>query len=197
MTEIYQKRGKEVRGYKIQNDGLATEIKSNGNHQLFKIRFEEIDFDEVVSTKKPQPMEVGLLISVFLNLIFLLVIISNEMIKTNETIISAVAIGIIGGLSVWTINLFKRSKEKILRGQQNLFFFYEPKEQSKVDSFIENLKVKQREYMREKYMQIDTLRPIANQEQTFFWLHDKDFISTEELEFLIEELNNRMIIDGN
>ncbi|MDP3463533.1 MAG: hypothetical protein Q8S18_12145 [Bacteroidales bacterium] len=198
MTEIYQTRGKEIRGYKIKKDGLDSEIKSNGNHQSFKIRFEEIDFNEIVSTKKPQPIEVGLFISVFFNLILLLVIFSDWLIKTsgNETIISIVAFGLLGGLSVWMINLFKRSKEKILKGSQNIFFFYEPKEQSTVDSFIENLKIKQRDYMREKYMQIDTLRPKERQEQTFFWLHDREFISKQELEMLIEDLNNRMIIDG-
>ena len=198
MTEIYQKSGKEIRGYKIKKDGLDSEIKSSGNYQSFKIRFEEIDFNEIVSTKKPQPIEVGLFISVFFNLILLLVIFSDWLIKTsgNETIISIVAFGLLGGLNVWMINLFKRSKEKILKGAQNIFFFYEPKEQSTVDSFIENLKIKQRDYMREKYMQIDTLRPKERQEQTFFWLHDREFISKKELEMLIEELNNRMIIDG-
>ncbi len=199
MTEIYQKRGKEIRGYKITNEGLDAEVKSNGNHQSFKIRFEEIDFNEIVSTKKPNSTEVGLFISVFLNLIFLLVIFSDWMTKTsgNETIISIVAFGILGGLSVCMINMFKRSKEKILKGAQNIFFFYETREQTKVDSFIDNLKVKQRDFMRNKYMQIDNLRPKEGQEQTFFWLHDRQFISKQELEILIEELNNRKIIDGN
>lgn len=198
MTDIYQKRGKEIRGYKIKKDGLDSEIKTNGNHQSFKIRFEEIDFNEIVLTKKPQPIEVGLFISVFFNLILLLVLFSDWLVKTsgNETIISAVAIGLLGGLSVWMINLFKRSKEKILKGAQNIFFFYESKEQSTVDSFIENLKVRQRDYMRKKYMQVDTLRPKESQEQTFFWLHDREFITKQELEILIDELNSRMIIDG-
>ena len=45
-------------------------------------------------------------------------------------------------------------------------------------------------------MQIDTLRPKESQEQTFFWLHDREFITKQELEMLIEELNNRLIING-
>ena len=173
MNEIYQKRGKEIRGYKIKPDGLDTEIKSNGVYQSFKISFEDIEFNEIITIRKPQPVEVGLFISVFINLILILLTFSDWLIKVsgNETITSVLGFAILSGLSVWMINLFKRSKEKILKGAQNLFFYYEQKDKENVDSFIDSLKIHQREYMREKYMKIDGLRPKESQEQTFFWLH--------------------------
>lgn len=198
MTEIHQKRGKEIRKYMITNEGLHAEIKSNGNHQSYKINYEEIDYNEIVSTTKPNITEVGLFFSILMNLILLIFIFSDWLIEItgNETIISVVAFGVLGGLSVWMVNLFKWGREKILRGAQNIFFFYNTKEQTVVDSFIDQLKVKQKIFMRDKYMKIDNLRPIEGQEQIFFWLHDRQFINRQELELLIEELYNKKIIDG-
>jgi hypothetical protein len=194
--KIFQKKGKETRRYMISEDGLETEITTKGQSQAFTIRFEDIEFNEMVVSKKPGLVEVGLFISVLVNLLLIVFFLYEKIPAVDETALSGMAIGIISGLSVWSVRVFRGEKEKILKGPQNLFFFYGRKDKDNVDQFINDLKSFQRKFMRKKYMKIDDLIPEENQQQTFYWLYNRNFITRTELEVLFEELDNRKIIRG-
>lgn len=198
MKEIYQKRGQEIRSYKIIDDGLEAEIQINGELQAFNIQFEEIDFIQIISNKKVYQLELGLFISIVFNLLFILILVSDWLIKIteNEIIPSTIAFGVIAVLTPWSITLFKTKKELILKGTQNLFFFYNQEEIEKVNDFVKSLKYEQKEYIRKKYMLIDELIPHETQEQTFYWLYNKKFITRSELEIMLDNLDNRRLIEG-
>lgn len=196
LKQIFQKKGKEIRKYEISENGLETEITTKGQFQAFTILFEDIEFNEMVVSKKPNPAEVALFISVFVNLMLIVFLLYQNISFIDEAVLSGMSMGVIGGLSVWSIQLFKKEKEKILKGSQNLFFFYNKKEKDEVDWFIKELKSVQRDHIRKKYMRIDDLIPSENQEQTFYWMYNRKFITRSELEILFEELDNRKIIRG-
>ena len=46
-------------------------------------------------------------------------------------------------------------------------------------------------------MKIDDLSNKENQEYTFRWLFESEFISRDELELMLNELENRKIIKGS
>ncbi|NMM47837.1 hypothetical protein [Marinigracilibium pacificum] len=198
MTEIYQKKGGEIRGYKILNDVIEAEIKHNGNHQIFQIRLEEIFFNEMVQKRKPQPLVIGLFFSLMVNFILLVFLFADRLtgFVGNETIISSMAFAVLGGFSFLIMNISKNNTEKILQGMHNIFFFYNKKDQLEVDKFINTLKTTQRKYIRNKYMKIDDYSPKETLEQTISWLYERNFISNNEFEGLLSELRNRKIIDG-
>ncbi len=196
LKQIFQKKGKEIRKYMISETGLETEITSKGQFQAFNIQFEDIEFNEIVVSKSPNPTEVGLFISVFVNLLLIVFLLYQSVSFIDETVLSGMAMGVIGGLSVWSFQLFRKEKEKILKGNQSLFFFYSKKEKDEVDWFIKELKSVQKTYIRKKYMKIDDLIPRENQEQTFYWMYNRKFITRSELEILFEELDNRKIVRG-
>jgi len=127
-----------------------------------------------------------------------LILASDWLIKItgSEIIASTIGFGIVAGLTVWSVTLFKTKKELILKGAKNLFFFYDQKEIEKVDDFVETLKKHQKEYIRKKYMVIDELIPRETQEQTFYWLRERKFINRGELEIMLEDLENRRLIKG-
>ncbi len=196
LRQIFQKKGKETRKYTISDIGLETEITNNGQFQASTVQFEEIEFNEMLVRRSPNPAEVGLFISVFVNLLLIVFLLYQNISFIDDKILSGMTMGVIGGLSVWSFQLFKKEKEKILKGPQNLFFFYGKNEKDEVDWFIKELKSVQREYVREKYMRIDDLLPHETQEQTFYWMYKRRFISRSELEILFDELGNRKIIRG-
>ena len=161
--------------------------------------FEKIGFNKIITSKEINPFELGLFISVFFNLMLVLLLLSDWLVKlTNDEIItSTLGIGISAGLTVWAIGLFKRKKELTLEGIEKLFFLYDKKHEDEVDKFVESLRSKQREYIRKRYMKIDDLNNKENQEYTFRWLFESEFISRDELELMLNELENRKIIKGS
>ncbi|QGY44927.1 hypothetical protein GM418_14995 [Maribellus comscasis] len=196
LKQIFQKRGREIRKYTISETGLDTEISSNGQSQSFSIPFEEIEFNETLITKKSGSKEIAFFISVAINLLLIGFLLYQNTSFIDGAAFSGMIIGVVAGLSVWAVQFFKKEKEKIIKGQQNLVFFYNKKEKDEVDWFLKELKSVQRNYIRKKYMKIDDLIPYENQEQTFYWMYSKKFISRSELEILFEELENRKIIRG-
>lgn len=199
MNSLYQKERKELRSYKIKKDGLLIEWQIDGRFKSFIMPFEKIGFNKIITSKEINPFELGLFISVFFNLMLVLLLLSDWLVKlTNDEIItSTLGIGISAGLTVWAIGLFKRKKELTLEGIEKLFFLYDKKHEDEVDKFVESLRSKQREYIRKRYMKIDDLNNKENQEYTFRWLFESEFISRDELELMLNELENRKIIKGS
>ncbi|SFF51280.1 hypothetical protein [Sunxiuqinia elliptica] len=199
MNSLYQKERKELRSYKIKKDGLLIEWQIDGRFKSFIMPFEKIGFNKIITSKEINPFELGLFISVFFNLMLVLLLLSDWLVKlTNDEIItSTLGMGISAGLTVWAIGLFKRKKELTLEGIEKLFFLYDKKHEDEVDKFVESLRSKQREYIRKRYMKIDDLNNKENQEYTFRWLFESEFISRDELELMLNELENRKIIKGS
>lgn len=191
MNQLYQKRGRDFRKFELQAEELSIEMKTAGQYQAYKAKYEEIEFNEIISGTRPSTFETALFISVIINLICLTIIFGKNL--SSETI-GTIFMGFLSGLSLWAYNSFQFKNEKILKGAQNIFFYYTKKDVDAVDAFIEEIKKRQKLYIREKYMKIDDLLPLDNLENIFQWLYNRKFIERNELEVLIEELNNKKLI---
>lgn len=197
MNTLHQKKGNDFRKYDILNDGLQVETNIEGEYQAYKMRFEEIGFEDVVYSQKPSPVRVLLFISLLLNAIGVTILIVNWLnkLKLDGGLIS----GFTAAFTVILLGLFNRlfqkRTEKVIEGTRSITFFYTQKEVEAVNAFINTLKANQKAYIRKKYMRIDHLLPLDQQEDTFYWLYEGDFISRTELEILMEELDNRRIME--
>ncbi|MGC1242421.1 MAG: hypothetical protein WA874_12580 [Chryseosolibacter sp.] len=193
---IEQKRGRQLRKYHILEDQVKAEIKTDNSYQSFAFKFDDIEFDEMVVDRKPNPVEIGLFISIFFNIIFTVLLISDwaKKMQIGTVAISSVLMGVVSGMSIWAYNLFRFEREKILKGTQNIFLFYSKKDQTEVDNFIHLLKRKQREYFRNTYMHYDDTIDLWTYENRLKWLLDKKFIDKDEFRMFHEEINIRRLL---
>jgi hypothetical protein len=193
---IEQKRGRQLRKYQILDDEVKAELKTDSTYQSFSFKFDDIEFNEMVVDTKPNPVEIGLFLSVMFNLIFAVILVSDwaEKMQIGTVAVSSTLMGVMSGMSIWAYNLFKFEREKILKGTQNIFLFYSKKDQGEVDVFIQTLKKKQKEYFRKTFMHFDDTLDLWTYENRLKWLLDKKFIEKEEYKNLQEEVNNRRLL---
>ncbi len=62
--------------------------------------------------------------------------------------------------------------------------------------FINELKAKQRDYIRKKYMEIDEYLPHESLRNNFIWLYESNYIDRQELQDLFDKLDKKVIIKG-
>jgi hypothetical protein len=195
---IEQKRGQQLRKYKIFDNEVKAEIKTGNSYQSFAIKFNDIEFDEIVVDRKPNPVEVGLYLSIIFNIVFSVVLISDwaKKMQIGTVATASTLVSIVSGMSFWAYSIFRFEREKILKGAQNIFLFYSKKDQEEVDDFILILKKKQKEYFRKTYMHFDDSLDFWTYENRLKWLLEKKFIDKEEYKNLQEDINNRRLL-GN
>ncbi|TAH25119.1 MAG: hypothetical protein EAZ07_08120 [Cytophagales bacterium] len=193
---IEQKRGRQLRKYQILDDEIKAELRTDSTYRAFSFKFDDIEFNEMVVDTKPNPVEIGLFLSVLFNLMFSVILISDwaEKMQIGTVGVSSTLIGVVSGMSIWTYNLFRFEREKILKGTQNIFLFYSKKDQQEVDDFIQVLKNKQKEYFRKTYMYFDDTLDLWTYESRLKWLLEKRFIEKEEYKNLQEEITNRRLL---
>jgi hypothetical protein len=193
---IEQQRGRQLRKYQILDDEVKAEIKTDNSYQSFAFKFDDIEFNEMVVDRKPNPVEIGFFFSVMFNLIFSVVLLADwaKRMQIGTVAISSTLMAVVSGMSVWAYTLFKFGREKILKGNQNIFLFYSKRDQEEVDNFIQLLKKKQKEYFRRTYMHFDDTSDLWAYESRLKWLLDKKFIDREEYKNLQEEINNRRLL---
>ena len=84
----------------------------------------------------------------------------------------------------------------MIQGPVSLSFYYRPKEQQEVDQFIQELQRRKVNFLRKTYMVVDKFTPVDQLKNQFLWLKSSQYISDEEIEWLMEELENRRLMNG-
>ncbi|WP_207432618.1 hypothetical protein [Sabulibacter ruber] len=198
MKKILQKQLGGYRKYTIKGDGLYLEVKSHEGFTARLIKFEDIGFDEIITKYVPAPVVISLFVSVFFNLLLLLIFFIDfaERLKLSSGVTSGLTGGVTVCLAIWGKVVFRFEKQKILKGEVSIAFNYFRKKEAQVDEFIQELKASHREYIRKKYMEIDELKPMETQRNIFFWLYENEYIERPELEDLLAKLERKVIVKG-
>lgn len=191
---IHQTYRNNFKTYKITKKGLSLEVKTANDYISYLVDYEDIAFDEVVRRLEPTRQEYLLLGSAALNALLLsgLAFTYIGWLWLNVVL----TILMVGLLLLWTKSLLRLRKVKVLYGPQNIEFFYFPKQQEAVNSFIKLLKESRKKYLRGKYMHFDELDDEGVQKNTYMWLYREKIISRDELKDLNDEINNGRIIGG-
>lgn len=199
MEQLIQKRDGDFLRYNFGYDGLKVSTYIRELYQTYMYRYEDIEFGEIITERKPSMISVLLYVSVMLNFTLILIITSGFLISLagSALILLVPGLPLTTMAILWGKTLFKKKYEKSLAGPMKITFFYNKKERHDVDEFIHELKKKQKQMMRKKYMRIDAYIPADEQEKRFCWLYDHEFITKSELEVLIEEIENLKLANRN
>ncbi|MFZ5431217.1 MAG: hypothetical protein ACOZDD_13360 [Bacteroidota bacterium] len=199
MDQLIQNRDGDFLRYSLGYDGLKMSTCIEDVYQTATYRYEDIEFNEVITERKPSRLRVILFFSVMINSGFLLFFGSASLTRLAGTPVINVAPAtlLLVLLVIWGRRLLVSRLEKSLVGPMKVTFYYGRKERANVDAFILNIREKQREMMRKKYMRIDKYLPVEEQERRFCWMYDHEFITQSELEVLVEEAENLRTEKGN
>jgi hypothetical protein len=194
MTELKQKQWPEFRNYTLEAGGLRLESKQDNQFINTLIDFEQIGSKEMIVNQKANPYGYIAFISVFINILFLIYVLADQL--QDSGVLGGISAGFVAGLSFWAKFLFRFTKNKVIQGPVSVSFYYRPKEQEQVDNFIYELQQKKIAFLRQKYMSIDKYTPVEQLKNQFLWLRSSQYINDEEIEWLMEELENRRLMNG-
>jgi hypothetical protein len=199
MDQLIQKRDGDFLRYSLGYDGLKMSTCIDDAYQAYTYRYEDIEFNEVITERKPSLLRIILFFSIFLNLGFLLYLSSGFLTRMagSPVILVAPGLTLLVTMIIWARRMLVKKLEKSLLGPMKVTFYYGRKERAAVDAFILSIREKQKEMMRKKYMRIDRYIPAEEQERRFCWMYDHEFITQSELEILVEEAENLKTEKGN
>jgi len=199
MDKLEIKRGDDKYQYVLEYDRIRISSYIGGYLNEYTCKYEGIEFEETIRSYKPSLLSYVLYFSVTLNFILLLTLVTYWF--SNFSDIWMVTVALVFTFSpfiiIWGFRLFKPRYEKLLRAPVTISFFYEKKHRKPVDDFIELMKVRQKEFMRSRYLRIDRVAPPDHQEKIISMLFERGFISLSEYEVLVEELDRLRTTRGN
>ncbi len=191
MMEFKQKFFTDYYHYKIEEEGISYELKVGGNFSAKLVHFDNIFNDTLILRQKPSSFAIGFFFSFIVNIILIYSILSSKY-EFSSTVENAIGTAILMGIIIVGIQIFKFRYEKrlsIIDG--SLPFYYGNKEKNKVDEFIKSILDQKKQYFRKNHMIIDSITPTENLKSTFLWMKESKYISEEELENLIKQLEER------
>ncbi len=196
QTKLYQKKGGSFRKYEILKKEISVEVKDQGEYRKMRVDLEELDFDELVIRRHPSVTQILLFASVILNVLLIAALLVNWLTLDgiNTILLFGVSAALVTGFVFWAIHLFRLRKDKLIRGDTTLAFFYDEEEVPEVDSFIETLKEAQKKHLRKEYMKFDELRSLDSHEDIFQWLVKNEHITRSEYLVLMDELAHLRIM---
>jgi len=194
MEELVQKKSRLYRKYYLLPDGVKFEFKIEEGYYVQTIKFEEIGFDEQIHDRSRTSIEMGLGLSIMINIILLIVIFGNK--RLNEPMSYSTIIGIPVSMSIFFLFFFKRNVLKFIVGNKNLSFWYDKKYKVGVDDFIQKIKDAKKQYMIDKYLYIGEEEDSFIVKNRLKWLKNEGYINEEELNKWISHLETRKIIRG-
>lgn len=193
-----QKIRKDKRSFEIVEDGVLVDIQNLNNIQRYKVNFDEIRKDEYVNIKRPDAIVVLFVFSALFNAIFLSIIVTEYAQIAFENS-RWIVLGIFSFLVMILIG-FKEQYQKVylksLESNKPLNFIYTKKTSKEVDKFINQIKSKQKEYLRKKFFKVDPIIPFETQKSRILWLYETELISAIEYEQILTELENNRLIKG-
>ena len=187
MNELIQKHLGKKRIFTIEENGLRFQRFDEGKfiNELYK--WENIGFDETIISQLPTKFEFLLFGSLLLNLLTFTVPFTLD---GNDKVIGLI-IGVFTLSVVFlTKKLFTKKYEKIISGAYSVSFFYFQKNKSEVDKFIEILKNKKSDHLKNKYLNREYYDNLESYIHKLSWLRDEEIISNEEFLIFKNTKNN-------
>ncbi len=203
MKQLKQKRGSQSRQFLLHQEGIEVEIQSQDSYSKFILKYESIEAGEYVYSQQGNFEKVALVVSIFFNILFIVLYLFGLPPIMAQGPYAFVA----GGLSfVFLIGAVVFFKKLIDQNQTQYFkeinshpkvdFLYHDSDKQVVDEFIAEIYSRRYNYLRSKYMKIERFRSPEEHKELFLWLFDQKIITESELEVLMDEINKRNIIDG-
>ncbi|NVJ47802.1 MAG: hypothetical protein HWE07_11770 [Cytophagia bacterium] len=165
--------------FTIVETGLIVKLKTISRSKELQIPFEEIQLNRIMKEDKVDIT--SLVLVIFFGGAFLISLLS-KLVYSNEIAWGAILIMFVL-LIIGALSFYANSKRLTLIPTLNngyLILFTKRPTSTVVNSFLESLSVKYKEFLKSKYGIIDRDYSAENQLSNFLWLKDQDVISEEE-----------------
>lgn len=187
MIEFKQKYLTKERIFRIEDKGLRYQRVDAGKFIDELYKWENIGFEEVIMSQLPSKFESVLFFSLLFNLLFFFIPFTFD---GNSAVIGAV-IGIFTVITIFLSNrLFTKKFEKILTGGYNISFFYFEKHKNEVDNFIEVLRKKKIDFLKNKYLVSHQYDNLESYNDRISWLRDEEIITDDEYQIFRKNKHN-------
>jgi len=198
MNILKQKNGRNSKYFEILEDGVLVKNNFAKEVQEYRVYFTDIQDDEIVFRKAKDLVLLGIAVSVLFNGIFLNIIINDSFDLSGSMSVFVFALIMIPALVIVGLcnNEFRKESSKNLAATKPIVFFYTKKDMIEVDSFISKIKESKKNYYLKTYYKVDNLIPVQVQIGRIHWLYENKYISESDAEFIIDELENKRIIEG-
>lgn len=177
-----------TREFTIAETGLIVKLKTISRSKELQIPYEEIQLNRRIKEDKVDIT--SLVLVIFFGGAFLISLLS-KLIYNNEIAWGAIIIMFLL-LIIGALSFYSNSKRLMLIPTLNngyLIVFTKRPTLTVVNSFMESLSTKYKEFLKSRYGKIDRDYSTENQLSNFLWLKDQDVINEEE--FL--ELKNALL----
>lgn len=170
------------RNFIIEAKGLRYQRYDEGKFIDELYKWEEIGFDETVSSLLPSRYEYILFCSILMNSTIFAIPFTLD----GDDKVSGIVIGIALTIVVLVARkLFARKFEKTLTGgYAHINFFYFEKYQQEVDDFILELKEAKINFFKNKYLFDEEFDNIESYHEKLKWLYEEEIITKEEMKTL-------------
>jgi hypothetical protein len=176
--EFIQKRGLNCRKFILTNDKIIIETKTYRKIDKYEVKLDRLGFDIHYQSDNTLPGKILFAFTLIWFVVSILSIIFAGKENTGFWIFSA-----IGSAFFSAFNFFRQHQDDIflVGGGTNIVFYRDIPDERLVLEFIDQLNLRQKHLLREKYTPVENYTNEDDYIQTLNWLYDKGAINSVEL----------------
>lgn len=178
----------QKQSFEILEDSLLVNLNTLKHQMEYKIPFDEIKNDIYTVRSKGDKKEAFLYLSIFFNIILTLFIFFEDY-KFDLIYLYSIIFPLTLVLTLIFNEFNKGFEEKHIESSKILYFIYNKKNASKIDTFIKNVFEKRNAFFKTKYFLIDPVLPYHVQYERYVWLYTNKYITQYEFDEIKEDLD--------
>lgn len=184
--EIKFKNQKQT--FEILEDEIIVDLDTAKHKLKYNIPLEEIKSTQFINKTKEDSSTMLLYFSLFLNIAFIIYLISDYF-KFGPVLIQSILLSSSLAFVAVIKTFLDGHNEKHIDSSKLFYFIYTKKNSSEVDQFIELVYQKQIDFFRRKYFIVDPILPYNVQYERYIWLYSNKYINENEYEVIKEDLD--------
>lgn len=174
--------------FEILEDEIIVNLDTAKHKLKYNIPLEEIKSTQYINKTKEDLTSMLLYFSLFLNISFILYLISDYF-KFTPVLIQSILLSTLLTFVTIIKAFFDGHNEKHIDSSKLFYFIYTKKNSQEIDKFIELVYKKQIDFYRRKYFIIDPILPYNIQYERYIWLYTNKYINENEYEVIKEDLD--------
>ncbi len=195
MMKLKQKQGSRRREFELIGNKLYIKTKSMGERNEYSIDVEYLGHERFLKTHSPVgPRIVGLFFYAFMILVIIGAFMDGSWDEgyTYGTLILGILVG--GGIGSLAFFAKMRDELHLVGGSAQVMFLLNSPSKKEMDEFVEEIILRSRKVLLEKYSKIDPDLPEETQINNLYWLKERGLISEEKYEDLKQEYKNQRLM---
>lgn len=174
--------------FEILENEIIVDLDTAKHKLKYNIPLEEIKATQYINKTKEDPTSMLFYFSLFLNIAFILYLVSDYF-RLKPVLIQSILLSSSLAFVAVLKTFFDGHNEKHIDSSKLFYFIYTKKNSLEVDNFIKLVYKKQIDFYRKKYFIIDPILPYNVQYERYIWLYSNKYINETEYEVIKEDLD--------